>query len=115
MIFALTNGDTSLQGVASWATILGFIFLVLVATISPWLASRRTEKKLGKPNGEGSSLFDVGSNAANEATAAKEVASTVATSIDENFMVIFNRLTQQDTAIAEIMKHVGPDDKKDLT
>jgi hypothetical protein len=46
---------TFLYGITEWATVCGFIFLMLAALITPWLGSRRTEKRVGTANGAHSS------------------------------------------------------------
>lgn len=88
-------------------TILGFIALMLAPYGAAFYQSRKVVKKLGTPNGEGSSLFDVGQNAAKSAERAKDAAELVATAIDQNFLLIFNRLTQQDQAISTLKEHLG--------
>ncbi len=83
-------------------TILGFVALMLAPYGAAFYQSRKVVKKLGEPNGEGDSLFDVGQNAAINAAAAKAAAEVVAQKIDDNFLLIFNRLTQQDEAISNL-------------
>ena len=92
-----------------WAAILGFIVLTLSATLAPFIASRKTVSKLGKSNGEGNSLFDVGQNAAHSAEIAKSTAAAVSTSIESNFKKVFARLDKQDVKIAEIVRTINND------
>jgi hypothetical protein len=101
------TGADKIANLSYWVAIFGFLFLMFTAITVPILASRKTVRKLGTPNGDGDSLFDVGTNAAISAEAAKMIAASVAYDIDQNFLLVFNRLTQQDSKITSIEEKLG--------
>ena len=92
--------STFLQQEGYLVTILGFVALMLAPYGAAFYQSRKVVKKLGEPNGEGNSLFDVGQNAAVHAKAAKDL-------LEENFTEVFRRLDAQDRAIANLQSRSG--------
>lgn len=112
-MLAMTHTSEGHLGALSyWAGICGLLFITITAILAPLYGSRRTVKSLGKPNGQGNNLFEVGKQAADNALAAKILAQETAEHVDKNFAMIFNRLTHQDNKIDTFLDAVRKKHKK---